>query len=212
MTENLKKYFVEFIGTFFLMFTIGCALFVAGNGIIAPIAIGFILMVMVYAGGPVSGGHYNPAVSLAAAVRGALAWKQVIPYWLSQAFGAAAAVMLVMEMTPPSLSIQLLNFDFTGMIIAEFLFTFALCYVVLMTATNEKAANNSYFGFAIGATVTAGAFVVGSISLAAFNPAVVLGVTMFGLAPLSMALTTALVNLLAGVFAGIVFRMVTSKE
>lgn len=80
MTENLKKYIVEFIGTFFLMFTIGCASFIAGANVIAPIAVGFILMVMVYAGGPISGGHYNPAVSLAAAVRGALPWKLVLPY------------------------------------------------------------------------------------------------------------------------------------
>lgn len=209
MTENLKKYIVEFIGTFFLMFTIGCASFIAGANVIAPIAIGFILMVMVYAGGPISGGHYNPAVSLAAAIRGALPWKLVLPYWVFQLLGASVAAILVEIMLPNDFSIQMANFDCRNVIIAEFLFTFALCYVVLMTATLPKAEGNSYFGFAIGATVTAGAFVVGAISLAAFNPAVVLGVSLLGVASICTIWTTIIVNLVAAIVAGLTFKLVT---
>lgn len=194
------------------MFTIGCATFVAGAGVIAPIAIGFILMVMVYAGGPVSGGHYNPAVSLAAVVRGALSWKLLLQYWIAQLFGAITAVLLVAKMIPSDVSIQIANFNYQSMMIAEFLFTFALAYVVLMTATNEKVQGNSYFGFAIGATVTAGAFVVGAISLAAFNPAVVLGVNILGVAPTCMAMITVGINLLAGILAGIVYRIVMCEK
>ena len=58
---------------------------------IAPVAIGFALAVMVYAGGRISGGHYNPAVSLAAAIRGALPYAQILPYWVAQVAGAVAA-------------------------------------------------------------------------------------------------------------------------
>ena len=91
MKNNFKKYLVEFIGTFFLMFTVSSAVRFDGEGVIPAIAIGFALMIMVYAGGHVSGGHYNPAVSVAAAIRGALEWKQLIPYWVSQLLGAGAA-------------------------------------------------------------------------------------------------------------------------
>lgn len=207
--KNSRKYFVEFMGTFFLMFTIGCALFVSNTAAFAPIAIGFVLMVMVYAGGPISGGHYNPAVSLAVAVRGALPWKQLLPYWLAQLIGAGVAAIIVAELIPDTISIQVANFAFKGMIIAEFLFTFALSFVVLMTATREETQGNSYFGLAIGSTVSVGAFVVGAISLAAFNPAVVFGIGILGVAPYCLAATTVVTNLLAAIFAGLVFKFVT---
>lgn len=112
-------------------------------------------------------------------------------------------------MLPNDFSIQIANFDCRNVIIAEFLFTFALCYVVLMTATLPKAEGNSYFGFAIGATVTTGAFVVGAISLAAFNPAVVLGVSLLGVASICTIWTTIIVNLIAAIVAGLTFKLVT---
>ena len=95
MKELLKKCLVEFIGAFFLIFTVGCTVFSGGQGVIPAIAIGFVLMVMVYAGGHVSGAHYNPAVSLAAAVRGALEWKDLVPYWVAQLAGGALAALVV---------------------------------------------------------------------------------------------------------------------
>ena len=97
MKENLRKYLVEFIGTFFLVFTVASVVLMHGEGVIGPLAIGFALMIMVYAGGHVSGGHYNPAVSVAAAIRGALSWKQVLPYWISQILGAIAAAALATD-------------------------------------------------------------------------------------------------------------------
>ena len=96
MKENFRKYLLEFIGTFFLVFTVASAVLFGGDhGVIAPLSIGFVLMVMVYAGGHISGGHYNPAVSFAAAIRGALAWGQLIPYWIFQVLGGACAALLV---------------------------------------------------------------------------------------------------------------------
>ena len=78
MKENFKKYLTEFIGTFFLVLTVASAVLFANDGVIAPLSIGFALMIMVYAGGHISGGHYNPAVSLSALIRGALDKKQLI--------------------------------------------------------------------------------------------------------------------------------------
>ena len=66
----MNKYIAEFIGTFFLVLTIGCTGIGAGAGVIAPLAIGAALMVMVYAGGHISGAHYNPAVTLGVLIRG----------------------------------------------------------------------------------------------------------------------------------------------
>ena len=94
MAENLKKYLVELIGTFFLVLTVACTGLLGTEGVIAPLAIASVLMVMVYAGGHISGGHYNPAVSLAAAMRGALCWCQFLPYVVAQVIGAVLAVFV----------------------------------------------------------------------------------------------------------------------
>lgn len=210
--ENLKKYIVEFIGTFFLVFTIGATIAFGSAGTLTPIAIGFILMVMVYAGGYISGGHYNPAVSLAAVVRGALPVIQWFPYALFQILGGITAAFLVNAIAGGKLE-TIGQYPLSNVIIAEFLFTFALCYVVLHTATAPRTNGNSYYGLAIGGTVLAGAIAVGGICLAAFNPAVAISTIILGAVCCpKIALITAVVNLLAGFIAGIVYRMTSPKE
>src|SRR5579859_5974308 len=87
----MDKYLVEFIGTFLLVLTVGCSVVIGGAGGIAPLAIGSALMVMIYAGGHKSGGHYNPAVTLGVWLRGRCAAKDVVPYWIAQLIGAAIA-------------------------------------------------------------------------------------------------------------------------
>ena len=134
MKENLKKYLTELIGAFFLVLTVASTALLGSEGVIAPLAIASALMVMVYAGGHISGGHYNPAVSLAAAIRGALPWKQFIPYAVAQCIGGAAAVILFAFMAKGTIIVlEPANFNLKGLLLAEFLFTFALCYVVLQT-------------------------------------------------------------------------------
>ncbi|MEJ1971385.1 MAG: aquaporin [Lacunisphaera sp.] len=89
----MKKYLVEFIGTFFLVFTVGMS--VRSGAALAPIAIGASLMVMIFAGGHVSGAHFNPAVSLAVFIRGKLEAKDFIPYWIAQLAAGAVAALIV---------------------------------------------------------------------------------------------------------------------
>ncbi len=201
----MKKYLVEFIGTFFLVFTVGTA--VRAGAPLAPVAIGAVLMVMIFAGGHVSGGHFNPSVTLAVWLRGKCAPRDVVPYWIAQlAAGAVAALLVVALVGKPSLGPTL--FPTKASLVVEFLFTFALCWVVLNTATAKGTAGNSFYGLAIGFTVLAGAVAVGGISGAAFNPAVGLGVFLMGLANLHQLGVYLVADLLGGAVAALAFKAV----
>ena len=168
----MNKYIAEFIGTFFLVLTIGCTVIGAGTGVIAPLAIGAALMVMVYAGGHISGGHYNPAVTLGVLIRGKVKASDVVPYWVAQFAGAAVAALIVSKCFRAGVAVTPIAPHVGPALLAEFLFTFALVYVVLNAATAEGTSGNSFYGLAIGMTVMTGAFAVGDISGGAFNPAV----------------------------------------
>ena len=173
----MKKYLVEFIGTFFLVLTVGMT--VIGhdpNNFLPPLAIGSALMIMVYAGGHVSGGHYNPAVTLAVWLRGRCPTADVPGYWVSQIIGAfaAAALTAYLKGNPEPAPDDLKIFP---ALIAELVGTFALAYVVLNVATAKATAGNSNYGLAIGFTVMVMAFALGGISGGAFNPAVATGIT-----------------------------------
>lgn len=172
------KYMYEFIGTFFLILTVGLA-----TGITAPLAIGSILAVMVFAGGHISGAHYNPAVSLAVFIRGKLTLMDMFAYWAVQFAAGIIAAFLVIYMRGDIVTAQV-EPNIAKAFIGEFLFTFALCFVVLNVATDKHTENNSYFGLAIGFTVLAGAYAVGTISGGAFNPAVAVGITIMKLSHL----------------------------
>src|SRR4051812_46950592 len=172
----MNKYITEFIGTFFLVLTIGCTLVPPVVGVIAALAIGSVLMVMVFAGGHISGAHYNPAVTLAVWIRGKCATKDVAPYMISQVLAAALAAVVVTFLLGTGR--PLLIASVPRALLAEFLFTFALCYVVLNVATAKGTENNSFYGLAIVFTVLTGAFAVGGISGGAFNPAVAIGAAL----------------------------------
>lgn len=200
------KYVYEFIGTFFLMFTVGMVVLEPNSaGLWAPLAIGSILAVMVFAGGHISGGHYNPAVSLAIYLRKQLSWTDLWRYWIAQCFAAILAALLTIYFKN-GISAQPFEPDYVKAILAEFLFTFALCYVVLNVATAKATAGNSYFGWAIGFTVLAGAYVVGPVSSAAFNPAVALGITLLNISSWSNIWIYIVGNLLGAAAAALVFN------
>lgn len=197
------KYLYEFIGTFFLVFTVGMTVLNPALTGWAPLVIGSVLAVMVFAGGHVSGGHYNPAVSLAVFLRKKLAANDLIIYWIAQlAAGAAAAYLTIYLKGAPSTTP--LQPDHIKALIVEFLFTFALCYVVLNVATVRETAGNSYFGLAIGFTVLVGAYAVGAISSGAFNPAVALGITLLNLSLWANIWIFVVANLLGGIVAALV--------
>jgi len=208
----MKKYLVEFIGTFFLVATIGFAVLKPGDaGAMAPVAIGSILMVMIFAGGYVSGAHYNPAVTLAVFLRGKCPVVDVVPYMLAQVAGAAAAaaVVLFVKETPAA---EAADPKIVPALIAELLYTFALCYVVLNVATAKGTSGNPTYGLAIGFTVLAGAYSVGAISGGAFNPAVAVGITFMGLSKLANIWIFLVANFAGAAAAAAVFRVINPDD
>ena len=209
------KYLVEFIGTFFLVFTIGMSVIDPGAGNLAPLAIGSVLMVMVYAGGHVSGAHYNPAVTLAVTLRGRCSMIDLPWYMLAQVLaGAAAAFVVLFLKNFPSLPAAAAydGGQTVRALIAEFLFTFALAYVVLNVATAKGTSGNSFYGLAIGFTVLAGAFAVGPVSNGVFNPAVAVGITVMGLSAIVNIWVYLVANFLGGALAAIVFKLINPDD
>ncbi len=163
---------MEFVGTMFLVLVIA----LTGN----PFAIGITLMVMVYMGGHISGGHYNPAVTLAVWIRGKLKANKIFGYMSSQVLGAfAAAFIAYILIGRPFVPSPTIGVVMWKSILVEILFTFALCSVVLAVATSKKLEGNHIYGLAIGFTLAVGAFAGGGISGGAYNPAVALGPMIF---------------------------------
>ena len=201
----MKKYLVEFIGTFFLVLTVGMTVIHSDLGNFAPLAIGSALMIMVYAGGHISGGHYNPAVTLAVWLRGRCPMRDVLPYMIAQIMGATVASLTVLYFkgdavaTPGDLVVG-------PAFLAEFIGTFALAYMVLNVATAKGTADNSNYGLAIGFTVMTMAYALGGISGGAFNPAVAVGITLMHLAKAANLWLYFAANLGAGVVAAVVFK------
>ncbi len=207
----MNKYLTEFIGTFFLVLTVGGSVAIGGTGVIAPLAIGSILMVMVYAGGHISGGHYNPAVTLGVWARGRCPARDAVAYWIAQFAAGALAAAVIYYLKGEAIA-NPMKLKAGPALLAEFLYTFALVYVVLNTATAKANAGNSFFGLAIGFTVLAGAFAMGSITSAAFNPAVALGISIMGLSAWSNLWIYLVANLAGGFAAALAFKAVNPED
>jgi aquaporin Z len=201
----MNKYLVELIGTFFLVLTIGCTVIEKGAGPLAPVAIGAALMVMIFAGGHISGGHYNPAVTLGVWMRGKCDTKDVVPYMAFQVVGAVLAAAVV-KFFKAETAVTAGSPPVVPALLAEFLFTFALVYVVLNVATAKGTAGNSFYGLAIGMTVMTGAFAVGNISGGAFNPAVAVGITVIGISAWSSIWIFFIADFLGGAVAALTFK------
>ena len=166
----MNKYIIEFLGTFFLVLIIG----LSQN----PLAIGLGLAVLVYMGAHISGAHYNPVVSLAMLINDQIELKEFSFYLASQLLGSVVATYFIMSLGNDFEVISNTN-DISSFFVAEILFTFLLVFVILNVALNKKLEGNQFYGLAIGLTVTAGAFAVGNISGAVFNPAVSFGPSLF---------------------------------
>lgn len=205
----MRNYIIEFIGTFFLVLTIA----LTGN----PIAIGAVLIAMVYMGGYISGAHYNPAVTLAVFLRGLIGPVPALLYMFFQILGALAAAA-VYSMVKGTVFVPAVaaGVSVTNATLLEALYTFALASVVLHVATATKTKDNNYYGLAIGLTVMAAAFAAGPLSGGAFNPAVGVGPILFDYTKLSAHTTDLAIYiggpLLGGALAGLIFKLVGEEN
>ncbi len=205
----MRQYLMEFIGTMFW----GLAVGFSGN----PIAIGVMLMVMVYMGEHISGAHYNPAVTLAVWIRGKIKAKDVAGYMIFQVLGAFAAALIfyfVQERTfapVPAAGVEIWK-----SILLELLFTFALCSVFLAVTTTDKLKGNYIYGLAIGLTVLTGAFTIGNITGGIFNPAVALGPQLMDTLEGGTALSKFYIYFIGcfagGALAAIIYKYLNSNE
>jgi aquaporin Z len=210
----MGKYIVEMIGTFFLVLTIGMTVIAPGAGTLAPIAIGSALMVMVFAGGHVSGAHYNPAVTLAVWLRGKCSTAAVPGYMVMQVVGALLAALVVSVLKGPGAMAQVTAgpLQIVPAFVAEFLFTFALAWVVLNVATAKGTSGNSFYGLAIGFTVLTGAFAVGGVSGGVFNPAVAVGITAMGLSTVPNIWIFLVANFAGAAVAALTFKSINPLD
>jgi len=182
-----------------------------GAGNLAPLAIGSVLAVMIFAGGHVSGAHYNPAVTTGVTVRGKCGVGDVPGYMVAQLIAGAVAAMLVLKFKGSPVAVPL-DLDMPKALIAEFLFTFALVNTVINVATAKGTEGNSFYGFAIGFTVLAGAYAVGGISGGAFNPSVSLALLLFGKLTFAQMGAYIVVQLAAGFAAGTLFKIINPDD
>jgi len=171
------KCLAEFVGTFMLILTVGCNV-LTGSPVWAVTSIACTLMVSIYALGGVSGANFNPAVSLALGIAKKLEWKDVGIYMGCQIAGGICAGLVyglalwdVFNLAPTP------GFAWWQAGLAELLYTFMLCFVVLNVAASKMhAGKNQFYGLAIGFVVVAGGYGAGHISGGCFNPAVAIGI------------------------------------
>ncbi len=164
----------EFVGALLLVLTIQLA--VLTQAALAPLAIGLALVAIVYACGPISGAHVNPAVTLAVFLRGKIYAHDALMYWIAQLAGGIVGAIVGALIGGGAISLAAgKGAHFLQAFLAELFFTAFLCFVVLAAITSSAAENNGYYGLAIGITVFVGTVVVGGISGGSFNPAVTIG-------------------------------------
>ncbi|MPZ62827.1 MAG: porin [Propionibacteriales bacterium] len=209
----MREYFVEFVGTtLFILTFIGA---VVADHPATPLAIGGALMVMVYAGGHISGGHYNPAVSLAVMLRGRLATAELLPYWAAQLLGALVAGALGIWLFDSDSAVPLNVGDndlLLEALVTEFLLTFALVWVTLNTTTSRHHSDNGFYGLAVGFTMLVGVVSVGDISGAALNPAVAFGLNVSGLFDWPTIWVYLLAGLAGGTLAAYAFKFANPDD
>jgi len=208
----IAPFYAEFYGTMMLTLVIAVS---AGLGKeLAPLAIGLMLVCMVFTYGHLSGGHFNPAVSFAVMIRGKITPLRCLLYTIFQVLGGICGVALGRYVLPEGQNTPVPKYqenELNAAITAEFFFSMALSTVVLNTATTVSVGPNSFYGLAIGFVVVSGAICVGDISGAVFNPAVGTGLLIVAGEVRDLWLYW-VAPLCGGFVSGVMFHIVNSDE
>jgi aquaporin Z len=202
-----NKLIAEAIGTYFLYLIIGVCITPPHAGDFTPLAVAIGLAALVYSCGHISKAHFNPATTITYLTAGTHPPRQFLPYLIVILFAACAAAATIQYCFPiPLEEVVTHQPDPKNALVAEFLFTFALMWVILNVAIARGTAANPFYGLTIGAIVGAGAFAVGPVSSAAFNPAITLALCLNGFLAWECLLPYTAVQTLAAVCAGLLFR------
>ncbi|TDP95570.1 aquaporin Z [Leucobacter luti] len=209
MTGTARNVAAEALATFLFVFSIVAAVNNAGD--LAPLAIGFMLMALIFATGHISGGHLNPAVSLAAFLRGVIGFGEFLCYAIGQIIGGILAALLAGTIwsAPEGGALQI---EAGPAFIVEALVTFILVYVILNVATSRDHPNNSFYGLAIGSTIVAGVALGGPVSGGGFNPAVSLSLALGGYFDWSNMWLYVLAPLVGSALAALAFRFLNIDD
>jgi aquaporin Z len=212
----MRKYINEFIGTFFLVLTM---VMVCYNGTptgFAPLAIGIAMAAMIHAGAHISGAHYNPAVTIAFFMQKKISLNDGVAYMAAQIIGAVFAAFTAMtllggvaESTDPR------PFQFQSPVpplLAEFIGTFVMVYVILNVAMNKSEHSKSFYGLSVGFIVIANTFVFSPVSGGGFNPAVAIGLSSIKAFDWANLWVYCAGSILGGAVASIIFSFVTTEE
>ena len=202
-----NKLIAEFIGTYFLYLIIGMCVTPPGADALAPLAVGVGLAALVYACGHISKAHFNPATTVAYLCAGTHSRRAFLPFVAIILAGAVCAALTLSVLNPEGLAqVSAIEIDRLRVVVAECAFTFALMWVILNVAIAQGTVGNGFYGIAIGAIVTAGAYAVGPISFAAFNPAVTLALCINGFIPWNALALYCATQLATAAAAGWIFR------
>lgn len=221
----MKKLFAEFLGTFVLVL-FGCgAAVLAGKHIgFAGIsfAFGLSVFVMAYAVGHISGGHFNPAVTIGLATAGRFGWREVVPYILVQLIGATAAAGVIYMIATGVASGTVDVGTFAANTYGEYTLTAALITEIVLTAvflivilgSTAKEAFSKFAGAAIGLSLTAIHLVSIPITNTSVNPARSTSQALFATDPAALAqLWVFWVAPIAGaVIAGLIWKLVMETK
>lgn len=209
----MKRLLNEFIGTFFLTFTICVAAVYGKAGEYGPLAIGFTLVALVYAGGHISKAHYNPAVSVAFLIRGCyISVKEMFSFIGVQMLGAILATILSMAAFSDGMKVEAAELTIGPAFIGEILFTFMLVWVIMNVATAKANAGNQFYGIAIGFTVIGAIYAIGIVSLAVLNPAVAIALLIIGKLSLTQLWIPLTGSLIGAITAVVTFNLCLQRD
>jgi len=208
----------EFLGTFLLIFTVGCNV-LSGNAIWGGVSIASVLMVAIYALGGISGANFNPAVSLALGISKAMGGPGLDMKSVGTYMGVQVVAGIIAAYCYAALfwsSFNLSPADGFGALhagLCEAVYTFMLCFVVLNVAAARSATPNQYYGLAIGFVIVAGAYGAGAVSGGCFNPAVAIGidVSSAGLG-FGWCIAYLVFEMIGAVLAAVLFKVVRPED
>ena len=180
MDDSQRKLVAEFVGTFALIF-FGAGSALQGADLVGQaLANGLAIGLMVTAVGHISGGHFNPAVTLSMLVTGRISPAEALRYWVSQLAGATAAALVLLAIFPSAVT-DAINLGVPAVgghgistgnaLVAEIVGTFFLVFVIYGVAVDKRGAFSILAGLPIGLIISIGVLAVGAVSGAAFNPA-----------------------------------------